>query len=451
MFSDLSLRLQRGLPEYQFEGPVKPAVAQAESILSGLGNNRPPEPATEGGLRGFFSKATKPGGFFERLGTFGAELQDIDDGGNRVERRSASRLQQQQAQMTQQQLQMRRDAEARLRGALTPQAGAAGAQGGQAGAVPDLRALTPDLLAAQAAGVDISDYVSLLDKAGPNIQVANGVAYDTRGTAPGSRVGVDLTNVNGTLIDTQNAANANRFVPEVGEGQELVYDANGRPMIRNIAGSVDARAIQEAAVSGARSAAQAPYQFVQTEGPNGEKITAAASQLAGGMVRGQGTADRVLAQGRATNQIATEQAQNEQARTDRGNLPVLEEALTLLPNVITGAGANARLQFDRAKAALGDQEAAQRVAATETFQSTTGRAVLAVARQLGSGSGITNADREFAQKISGGEISLNEESIRRILQIEQQAIQRRARERQGSSQPDRSALEAEARRRGLIR
>lgn len=105
MFSDLSLRLQRGLPEYQFEGPVKPAVAQAESILSGLGNNRPPEPATEGGLRGFFSKATKPGGFFERLGTFGAELQDIDDGGNRADRRQQGMRQRQNDVLAQQQAQ----------------------------------------------------------------------------------------------------------------------------------------------------------------------------------------------------------------------------------------------------------------------------------------------------------------------------------------------------------
>lgn len=443
MFSDLALRLQRGLPGFDFQGPVRPAAAQAEGVLASLGNNRPPEPATERGIRGFFRQAQQPGGFFDRLNVFGAQLQDIDDGGNRAATIQQSRL---QAQQRQQQAAARQQLNQLLIGRSQAANG-----GGQGSGPPDLRTALPALLAAQGAGVDIGDYVNLLDKAGPDIQVTNGVAYDRRATAPGSRVGVNLTNVDGTLIDTQDPRNANRFVPNVGEGQELVYDANGRPMIRPIQGYADASAIQEAAITGARSAAQAPYQFVQTEGPNGERITAAASQLAGGIVRGQGTADRTLATGRATNQVALEQAQGEQARSDRGNLPVLEEALNLLPNVITGAGANLRLQGARAAAALGDQDAARRVAATETFQATTGKAVLAVARQLGSGSGITNADREFAQKIAGGEISLNQESIRRILQIERDAIARRARERGDAQQPSRAALEAEARRRGLIR
>lgn len=37
-----------------------------------------------GGLMGFLRQAQQPGGFFERLNTFGATLQDTSDGGNRA-------------------------------------------------------------------------------------------------------------------------------------------------------------------------------------------------------------------------------------------------------------------------------------------------------------------------------------------------------------------------------
>jgi hypothetical protein len=44
-------------------------------------------------------------------------------------------------------------------------------------------------------------------------------------------------------------------------------------------------------------------------------------------------------------------------------------------------------------------------------------AILEIVKGLGSGQGISNADRVFAEKAAGGDIELNEGSIRRILDI----------------------------------
>lgn len=451
-----------------------PPAQNLQSLLGSLGNQQPAEPVVERGISGFLGKikssldgARGQGGFFERLGTFGAELQDIDDGGNRVETKRASEAARAAAALTRQTAQTREQARQALISSLTApsrtQPGQMAGNGpmttpnGSSGGVPSLRSAAPGLLSASLAGVDIADVVGLLDKATPNVDVVNGVAYDPQTTRPGERIGVNLSNVNGSLVDTQDAENANRFVPQVAEGQELLQDAQGNPVVRNIPGYVGGRAELEGAVSGARSAGSSPYEFVNVPTPSGAPAVVSRAQAANGIFTGQAPADAALQEGRARNQVTAEQTQAETARSDRGNLPVLQEALDLLPDVITGAGANLRLQSARFQAGLGNRDAARRVAATETFQATTGRAVLGIARQLGSGSGITNADREFAQRLAGGDIELNRESIARILRLEQQAIARRQSQAQGARPAAAPAsgnftpaqIAAELRRRGL--
>ena len=81
MFNELFSRLgrERDMP---FQAPESQTKG-LQSILAGLGNNQPSEPAAERGIGGWLKQAQQQGGFFERLGTFGAELQDTADGGNR--------------------------------------------------------------------------------------------------------------------------------------------------------------------------------------------------------------------------------------------------------------------------------------------------------------------------------------------------------------------------------
>jgi hypothetical protein len=58
-----------------------------------------------------------------------------------------------------------------------------------------------------------------------------------------------------------------------------------------------------------------------------------------------------------------------------------------------------------------------RVQNTETFRAAMKPAVLEIVKGLGSGVSISNADRAFAEKAAGGDIDLNEGSIRSILNI----------------------------------
>lgn len=160
--------------------------------------------------------------------------------------------------------------------------------------LPNLSNAAPALLRAQQAGIDIGPYVNLLDKAGPDIAVENGVAFDRRVAQPGQRIGVNLSNVNGNLIDTQDPTNANRFVPQVGEGQRLLYDAQGNPVIQNIEGYAQALGQREGTVAAARAASTNPYALETVMGPDGRPITASRQQLlGGGPILGQSEAQRV--------------------------------------------------------------------------------------------------------------------------------------------------------------
>ena len=90
--------------------------------------------------------------------------------------------------------------------------------------------------------------------------------------------------------------------------------------------------------------------------------------------------------------------------------------------IISGAGANWKLQAAKVVgSALGMPDVTDQVAATEAFQAAVGQRVLSIVKGLGAGTGISNADRDFAAQMAGGNISLNEESIRKIFDIAEKA------------------------------
>jgi hypothetical protein len=83
--------------------------------------------------------------------------------------------------------------------------------------------------------------------------------------------------------------------------------------------------------------------------------------------------------------------------------------------VITGFRAGNRLDLQKVASLFGVDPT--KVENTETFRAAMKPAVLEIVKGLGSGQGISNADRVFAEKAAGGDIELNEGSIRRILDI----------------------------------
>ena len=96
------------------------------------------------------------------------------------------------------------------------------------------------IVGAQSAGLDTTDLVSAYTATKPK-----------------------LTNVNGMMVDTENQANAGMFVPDLGEGQEPLYDQNGKIVaVRNLAGRVQSIADVESARATATEGAKAAQEII---------------------------------------------------------------------------------------------------------------------------------------------------------------------------------------------
>jgi hypothetical protein len=88
--------------------------------------------------------------------------------------------------------------------------------------------------------------------------------------------------------------------------------------------------------------------------------------------------------------------------------------------VITGIWANDRLKLAKVGNYLGVPNSDQ-ITNTEAFSAAVGKRVAAMVKAFGSGTAISDGDRRFAEKMAGGGIELNETSMRRILDIGEQA------------------------------
>lgn len=96
------------------------------------------------------------------------------------------------------------------------------------------------------------------------------------------------------------------------------------------------------------------------------------------------------------------------------------EQLDAPGGIFSGAAGEVRLKVAKVAEMLGVPNA-DKIANTEAFGSAIGSRVLALVKGLGSGAGISNADRAFAERMAGGNINLDEQSIRKILEIGERA------------------------------
>lgn len=107
------------------------------------------------------------------------------------------------------------------------------------------------------------------------------------------------------------------------------------------------------------------------------------------------------------------------ADTASDSMRTLQQAKGMLDKgMYTGSMADARLALGKLAAPL-NPGIRDKVANTEAFQSVMGQQVLNIAKQLGSGTGISNADREFAAKVAGGSINLDSQTINRLIDIQE--------------------------------
>jgi hypothetical protein len=97
--------------------------------------------------------------------------------------------------------------------------------------------------------------------------------------------------------------------------------------------------------------------------------------------------------------------------------------------VITGSGADFRLQLQKAASAMGYGDASK-IVNTETFRAAIAPQVAAVLKSTVGSANISNSDREFAERAAGGSITLDEKSIGRLLDIMERASMARLQDHQ---------------------
>lgn len=402
--------------------------------MFGFGKRFAPDPTTRTGDMLPAGGVSSPN---EKLMLLGAMLRDFGSGGQ-----TDSVMSLQNALAARAKTQQRMAAESQLAQLLT-----SGGAGG--GGVPTLRQALPSLLAARQAGVDIGDYVPLLDKAGPSLKVGpNGEVYDERDPGIMGRNFSPSEYVNGVKVNP-NASDAPGFIPTMDKGQEPLYDKQGRIVaIRNMDGSVQAAAEMAGAVEGAKASAQAPYQDITLQGPDGRPITMSRQAFAGaGPIRGQSPAERIAAEGAAKNRVEGQAAlpqamQQAQLALDVigqiRNHPGMKSRIGLgavLPAIPGTPGKDFDTLVEQAKGQVFLQ-ATQALRGLGPMTEQEGRAAQAALARLNQ-----------AQSLEGFNKALDD--FERIIQG--QISKARAQSGQGSIRPDRSAIEAELRRRGLIR
>jgi hypothetical protein len=115
-------------------------------------------------------------------------------------------------------------------------------------------------------------------------------------------------------------------------------------------------------------------------------------------------------------------AQIAEARTAasdaQASMAANDRAIQLLDDgVITGFGADFRVGMGKALQQVGVHLADDEIANTEAFVASRAVEVGRLIKMFGAGTGLSDADREFATKAAAGNIEMNEASIRRILKI----------------------------------
>lgn len=229
------------------------------------------------------------------------------------------------------------------------------------------------------------------------------------------------------------------FIPKQIEGAQPSFGPNGSVSMRPIEGAQNVAAGMAGAVTGAQEQAKASWDLVTV--PIGGRTVmlprAVAAPLLTRQFGGQADLPNDFGRTRAPEDAAAAQAlavarANAQGDVEAGRtarraaIPAQVDALDnmerLLPDVISGFGADARLQAARMLAATGNEDAKRKVAATETFINQ-GRILVAnIIKTFGSNP--TEGERKFAERMSGADAQLNPETLKEGIRLQRARIAR---------------------------
>lgn len=242
----------------------------------------------------------------------------------------------------------------------------------------------------------------------------------------------------GLGYDPADASNVGRAFPTAPAGG-WNDQSSGRPVTRMAQGYNEAVMGTKAAETMGVEATKSAYDLIDIPDGNGGTIkmprSAYLGMIGGGKAGQQGgmgytppaaqlAGDKIVAEAGAGRLNDLRGA----VAADAKITPILDQMESLLKggNLITGFAADAQLATHRALAAAGNKESARKVADTQTYQNLTSRQVLPLVKALGSAQSITDADRKFTQAIVAGDIALDEETIRRVIEIGREQIRANA-------------------------
>jgi hypothetical protein len=108
----------------------------------------------------------------------------------------------------------------------------------------------------------------------------------------------------------------------------------------------------------------------------------------------------------------------ETAQDSVASLSMIKEARNLInQGIYTGSAANIRKNLDKWLQETGVYIGGRKAANTEAYASMMGLQVGKIIKNFGSGTGLSDADREYAEKIVGGRVTLTQDAIERLLDI----------------------------------
>lgn len=118
--------------------------------------------------------------------------------------------------------------------------------------------------------------------------------------------------------------------------------------------------------------------------------------------------------------------QRQEAQDASDLIKIIHDGRSLLDQgAITGAGASYKVGALKWASALGVDVPQGAANNSDAFRAVMGSAVGKIIKQFGAGSGLSDADRDYAERIAGGKIDLNEAAIRKVMEIGEKAARGR--------------------------
>ena len=109
---------------------------------------------------------------------------------------------------------------------------------------------------------------------------------------------------------------------------------------------------------------------------------------------------------------------HENARKAADALGSINRTLPTVDNMFTGAGAEVKLNIARYARTFGlDVVDPDKIEDTEAYIAESGRRVADYIRNLGAGTGLSNADREYAERVVAANVTVDREALKRLLTV----------------------------------